>query len=143
MTSITRGLPAAAPPSRAFAVAFEPADSRVRHMRRITGAALRLWKLDAVTDEALLVVSELVTNAVRHGTGTIRLRVRRTGDLLRIEVTDQSPRAPQPREAGPLDESGRGMLIVAMLAAEWGVSPDGTTTWCTLTLPAAGLEAGR
>ncbi|MFF0698551.1 ATP-binding protein [Streptomyces tendae] len=53
-----------------------------------------------------------------------------------IEVDDGSPCTPVLRCPGPDDESGRGLLLVQALAEAWGVSPDGTTTWCTLPLTA-------
>ncbi|MFI1866434.1 ATP-binding protein [Streptomyces jumonjinensis] len=123
---------------QAFEVDFEPDVSRVQHMRRITKANLRHWKLAAVMVEALLIVSELVTNAIQHGDGPVRLRVEHHAHELRIEVTDGSPTMPVLREAGDDDESGRGLVLVAAMAEEWGVSGDGETIWCSLALPPDG-----
>ncbi|MEU1629341.1 ATP-binding protein [Streptomyces sp. NPDC020096] len=126
---------------RGFETDFLPADSRVWQMRRITAAHLRHWGLTALADNAALVVSELVTNAIRHGQGRpVGLRVVRSARELRIEVTDGNPTPPRPRSAGITDESGRGLLIVAALAQEWGVSPDGRTTWCSLAIPEGGRD---
>lgn len=124
---------------RGFEVDFLPADVRVGHMRRITVAHLRLWDLTGLCDSATLAVSELVTNAVRHGQGKpVGFRVTNTDDELRIEVTDGNSTPARLREAGESAESGRGLLLVAALAKEWGVSPDGMTTWCSFTIPEGG-----
>ncbi|WP_228388893.1 ATP-binding protein [Streptomyces jumonjinensis] len=137
---MTRGLPTATPPVHAFAVAFQPDGSRVRHMRRITRASLRHWKLASVMAEALLVVSELVTNAVQHGDGTVQLRVEHHVCELRIAVTDNSPQMPVLREASDDDEGGRGLLLVDAIAEKWGTTGDGRTVWCSLALPPDGTR---
>ncbi|MGW3118537.1 ATP-binding protein [Streptomyces sp. NPDC001107] len=124
---------------RGFEVNFLPADSRVRQMRRVTSAHLRLWDLKALRDTAVLVVSELVTNAVRHGQGKpVGLRVTNSAHELRIEVTDGSPTPARLHEAGEAAENGRGLLLVSAVSKEWGVSPDGTMTWCSLAIPEGG-----
>lgn len=104
--------------------------------RRFLSSTLKLWGCAEVDDIARLLVSELLSNAVRHGVGPLGLRLRRTARELAIEVTDHSMRLPQPRLAGPDDESGRGLRLVDALAASWGTTPndDGKTVWCTLTL---------
>ncbi|QDY81143.1 ATP-binding protein [Streptomyces qinzhouensis] len=127
------------PTGRDTEIVFPPADSLVGRMREITRNELTGWGLAALLDDAELVVSELVTNAVRHGGGTaVTLRVRHTGDAVRIEVTDGNPAAAKPRAAGPDDESGRGLGIVAAVSQQWGVSSDGCTTWSRLALPPGG-----
>ena len=129
---------------RGFEVHFLPAESRVRQMRRVTSAHLRLWDLTALRDTAILVVSELVTNAVRHGQGKpVGLRVTNSAHELRVEVTDGSPTPARLREAGEVAESGRGLLLVSAVSKEWGVSPDGTMTWCSLAIPEGGERDGR
>ncbi|MDW4907809.1 ATP-binding protein [Streptomyces sp. ADMS] len=121
---------------RGFEVDFLPADFRVGQMRRITSAHLRLWDLTALCDTATLAVSELVTNAVRHGQGNpVGLRVTSSDGELRIEVTDGNPTPARLREAGEAAENGRGLLLIAALAKEWGVSYDGRMTWCSLAIP--------
>lgn len=120
----------------AFEVAFLPTDRHVGQMRHITATCLRNWGLADLTDSATLVVSELVTNAVRYGKGhPIGLRVSTGADELRIEVVDGSTRRPRLQEADDDAENGRGLALVAALAREWGVSRDGMTTWCALDLP--------
>lgn len=124
---------------RGFEVNFLPADCRVRQMRRVTSAHLRLWDLTALRDTATLAVSELVTNALRHGQGKpVGLRVTSSDHELRIEVTDGSPTPARLREAGEAAENGRGLLLVSAVSKEWGVSPDGTMTWCSLAIPEGG-----
>ncbi|MET8676119.1 ATP-binding protein [Streptomyces sp. NPDC004647] len=108
----------------------------VGRLRRIGAAKLRHWGLPCLVESAELLISELVTNALRYGTGSeVAFRFLLAMDVLVIEVGDGSPGRPRVNEADPDKESGRGMLIVASVAATWGVSTDGTTTWCTLTIP--------
>lgn len=77
-----------------------------------------------VVDEAELLVSELVTNAVRHGAPPITMRVECDGSKgLRVSVTDNNPEPAQVRHAGPLDESGRGLRLVDVISDAWGVEP--------------------
>lgn len=130
--------------TRGFEVAFAPADAHVRLMRRTTLTHLRLWGLTALNDTVALAISELVTNAVRHCHGnTIGLRVVSSAEELRIEVSDGNPTPAQQREAGTEAENGRGLMLVAALAKEWGVSRDGTMTWCSLALPPADARAAE
>jgi len=111
-------------------------------IRRILRASLTHWQLPTVVDTAELLMTELVTNALRHADGpTIRVRVYRQGRLLKIEVNDGCPRGPKARPAGPLAEHGRGLALVEALSHSWGVSSDSTTTWCTLLLPDAPFES--
>ncbi|MGI5144079.1 MULTISPECIES: SpoIIE family protein phosphatase [unclassified Streptomyces] len=92
---------------------------------------LTLWGVDeetAYTTE--MIVSELVTNAVRYGTPPLRLRLIKDRTLA-CEVHDGNPLAPRLRHAKTIDEGGRGLFIIAQLAQNWGVrySPDGKTVW--------------
>ncbi|MEX3102375.1 MULTISPECIES: ATP-binding protein [unclassified Streptomyces] len=100
---------------------------------------------DDFTEELVLVVDELVSNAVTHGrvpgtTGRqVRLSISRDGDLFRVEVRDtQSDRMPQPCKAGPGDEKGRGLALIESLATSWGVTGEviGKTVWAEKVLPA-------
>ncbi|MEU6145069.1 ATP-binding protein [Streptomyces sp. NPDC047081] len=119
-----------------FEVDFLPAEIRPAQMRQITRHQLSRWNLTRLTDDATLVVSELVTNAIEHGRGkSVGLKVRLFAQELRIEVTDGTPTPARLRTAGLGEENGRGLVLVAAVAKEWGVSPDGTMTWCALTIP--------
>lgn len=112
-------------------------------IRRITSVHLRLWGVDAAAaDTVVLLVSELVTNGIRHGSGPgVTLRLSRTGGLLRVEVDDGNPSPAVVTAAGPDDEHGRGMALVQALAVAWGTDETGTRTWCTLALTEEGEAA--
>lgn len=99
--------------------------------RRLVGERLRAWGLPQAVETAQLLVSEVVTNAVRYGGGgPVGLRVVRT-DALLFEVTDDEPGLPAMLSAGPYDEAGRGLRVVTRLAREWGASATGhrKTVW--------------
>ncbi|MQY15772.1 hypothetical protein SRB5_59630 [Streptomyces sp. RB5] len=120
----------------AFEVSFAPQPAAVGRMRRITTDFLTLWNVRAsLADDIVLLVSELVTNAVQHGEGDIDLYLRHADETIRIEVTDDNPTAPVPRPAAPYDTSGRGLFLVTILAHRWGTADDGRTTWCTVRTP--------
>lgn len=118
-----------------------PADpGAVRTARGAVRDQLRNWGLDSLSDIAALLVSELVTNALRHATGPIGVRLVRpaglTGVLL-VEVSDPLPDPPRERIARPEDETGRGLQLVASSARRWGTRPGGTgkTVWFELAVP--------
>ncbi|MEU6354629.1 ATP-binding protein [Streptomyces sp. NPDC047072] len=114
-----------------------PADpSAVRAARTAVRDRLRDWNLDGLADIAALLVSELVTNALRHATGPIGVRLVLTGVLL-VEVSDPLPDPPRERQARPDDESGRGLQLVAHSARRWGTRPGvtGKTVWFELAVP--------
>lgn len=107
---------------------------------------LAIWRLDATepADSAVLLLSELTTNAVNAKTTTgreIAVRFELTGTVLRLEVSDASDEQPNMRHATADDESGRGLALVEALADEWGVKPRDTVgkiVWATLVLPEGG-----
>jgi anti-sigma regulatory factor (Ser/Thr protein kinase) len=106
--------------------------------RRVTARAADLWRLDRdMTETALLLVSELATNAIRHGSPPVRLSLRLDRDRLRVEVTDSSPALPELIHPGPDQIGGRGLQIVQLLAARWGASSSsrrlGKTVWFELS----------
>ena len=106
--------------------------------RRAMARTAELWRLDReMTETALLLVSELATNAIRHGSPPVRLVLRMNGDRLRVEVTDSSPVLPEVNDASPDQTSGRGLHIVQQLAARWGSSVSrtklGKTVWFELS----------
>jgi len=127
---------------RGFEVSFLPTSVQVGRMRKITSAHLRHWGLWAMREAVTLVVSELVTNAVEHGQGKpVGLRVVRRAQELRVEVTDGNPAPARLRTAEMEEENGRGLLLVAALSKEWGVSGDGTMTWCSFSVTSTNTEA--
>ncbi len=92
-------------------------------------------------DDAKLLVSELVTNAVRHGGPPIVLAVDCDGHGLDVRVRDGSPVLPEPRVAGADAEDGRGFLLLTELSNRWGVEAevdgtDGKEVWFQLRRPA-------
>ncbi|MFE0654586.1 ATP-binding protein [Streptomyces sp. NPDC059534] len=106
-----------------------------KRLRRLLRGQLTHWGFASLVESAELLLTELVTNALQHadGQGMFHVTVELRGNLCRIEVNDGSPRRhAKPRAAAPFDESGRGLLIVDAISNSWGVSKDGTTTWCTL-----------
>ncbi len=95
--------------------------SAVREARRRTAAVLRRWRCQRErVEEAVLVVSEVVTNALQHGGGVVRVRLLRRRRYVRVEVEDDSPKLPVLMAAPPTAENGRGVYIVRKLAARWG-----------------------
>ncbi|WP_432145697.1 SpoIIE family protein phosphatase [Streptomyces sp. bgisy084] len=109
----------------------------VMHARRFTGRTLRSWGVTAEQDVALLVVSELVTNAIAHTQGEVRLDLTLAADRLRIGVNDASPRAPvKPASVDWESTGGRGLLLVEAMSASWGSVPlsGGKQVWSEITL---------
>jgi anti-sigma regulatory factor (Ser/Thr protein kinase) len=88
------------------------------------------WGLDEAAFTTELVISELVTNAIRHARSPIQLRLIRDRTLI-CEVSDGSSTAPHPRRAREFDEGGRGLLLVSQLTERWGSrqTPHGKTIW--------------
>ncbi|MFC5638411.1 SpoIIE family protein phosphatase [Streptomyces bullii] len=128
----TRGLPASQ-----VATWEIPADpSLVAPIRKQVVEQLVGWALPEATFTAELVVSELVTNAIRYGAPPIRLRLIHDAATLICEVSDTSPTAPHLRRAKTWDEGGRGLLLVAQLTQRWGSrhTAEGKTIWAELGL---------
>jgi len=136
-----------------LAVGHAPASAS--NVRRRLVADLRRWNLaDDIVDDAALLVSELVANAVRHAQplpgGTVRVEWMLTPGRLMLRVSDGGgPESPHVREAGPLDVRGHGLAIVEALAAEWGVelTKDGlaqvSTVWAALPITPAGTPVAH
>ena len=115
-------------------VHLEPHESQVRVARQHLVAACKGMQRD-VLEVALLLASELVTNAIRHGKGAVQLVVKRLSGRLCVEVSDEGPGRPASRNPDSNHAGGRGLLLVERLASEWGVSPSrggGKTVWFTL-----------
>ncbi|CBG70264.1 conserved hypothetical protein [Streptomyces scabiei 87.22] len=119
---------------------FPAEPGAVRDARAVVRRQLHAWDLDALGDITVLLVSELVTNALRHATGPIGVRLVRpagpSGALL-VEVSDPLPDPPRERAADVDDESGRGLRLVACSSRAWGTRPGeaGKTVWFELAVP--------
>ena len=107
----------------------------IASVRRFAVKACRDSGLVSLCDTVALLVSEVATNALVHGNGDVQVRVLAEQGVLRVEVSDESPRLPVPRAAGPLEEGGRGLALVETLASAWGVQPEGSgkIVWFELT----------
>ncbi|MFD8718592.1 SpoIIE family protein phosphatase [Streptomyces sp. NPDC059629] len=104
--------------------------------RKMACHQLEAWGLTDAVFGTELIVSELVTNAVRYGDGPISLRLIRDASLI-CEVSDGSSTAPHLRRARVYDEGGRGLLLVAQISERWGSrqTPTGKTIWAEQPLP--------
>lgn len=133
------GTPAAVADDPPFVVErmWPPAPRSVGGARRFLAEHLSAWGLPHLTDQAELIVSELVTNAVNHAHPPqghlILTRFERLACGVRIEVHDSSHSKPERREAAGDAESGRGLLLVeALTGGQWGVGDrngPGKTVW--------------
>ncbi len=114
----------------------EPDTAQVPHARKFAVDQVEAWGLEETAFVTELVVSELVTNAIRYGQPPIRLRLIRDASLI-CEVSDANTSAPHLRRARAFDEGGRGLLLVAQLTQGWGTrhTTDGKTIWCAQALP--------
>ncbi|MEO3765574.1 SpoIIE family protein phosphatase [Streptomyces sp. B5E4] len=123
--------------SEAVATWDVPSDpAAVTPARRKVTEQLARWGLDELNFTTELVVSELVTNAIRHGQPPVRLRLIHDRTLI-CEVSDASSAAPHLRRSRAYDEGGRGLLLVAQLTQRWGTRHDrqGKTIWAEQHLP--------
>ncbi|WP_405691849.1 SpoIIE family protein phosphatase [Streptomyces sp. NBC_00057] len=108
----------------------------VGRARELARGRLLAWDLEELVDTTELLVSELVTNALRYGEGEIRLRLLRDRTLV-CEVWDAGLVQPRRRRARDTDEGGRGLQLVGLLSVAWGSrrTPRGKTVWFELALP--------
>ncbi|MFI9586754.1 SpoIIE family protein phosphatase [Streptomyces sp. NPDC052236] len=110
----------------------------VMHARRFTARTLRRWKVEEAADAVLLVVSELVTNALVHTQGPVRVDLVLRGDRVRIRVSDSSPRAPaKPVIVDWEATGGRGLLLVEAMSESFGSVPvaGGKQVWSEIVVP--------
>jgi len=127
-----------------------------RSAREFTVASLRAWELEPLIDDAAVVISELVTNAVRHSTGgvpharplpEVKVILCHTERSMLCAVTDPCDQGPRLREPGNEAESGRGLQVVDGVSEMWGWAPletRGKAVWAAFALPSRGerhLEA--
>ncbi|WP_405752111.1 SpoIIE family protein phosphatase [Streptomyces sp. NBC_00012] len=117
-------------------VAADPA--AVARVRQDAARQLRAWGLEELVFTTELVLSELVTNAIRHAGGPVEVRLIRAGQLT-CEVSDPSATQPRMRRALLTDEGGRGLYLVAQLTTRWGsrYTRHGKTIWAEQPIPDA------
>ena len=113
--------------------------SEVERGRKHVADACRAYERD-LAETAMLLASELITNALRHGTGEITVLVTPVDGAVRVDVADENPMPPRARNARWQDEGGRGLLIVEKLATSWGMEslPQGRGKSIWFTLRSAG-----
>jgi len=126
---------------------LNPGPESVKAAREFTAVTLRDWRLDDLVEEAVIVASELVTNAIRHGTRctvsgaadpTVHLAWHRQADRIVCVVTDGSDLPPVLEDADTTSESGRGLQVVHALTAAWGWAMLGAcqkAVWAAFLLP--------
>ncbi|WP_326550067.1 ATP-binding protein [Micromonospora sp. NBC_01813] len=108
--------------------------------RRLIDEACRSWQLGALVDEAMVIGSELVSNAVEHAGTELDITTTRLAGAIRISVRDRAPELPKPADRsvhGNLRGRGRGLAIIEALASDWGYAglSDGKAVWAALRLP--------
>lgn len=119
-------------------IALPSAAASAGRARRFVSGALHDWSLDGVADEAVLLTSEVVTNALLHaGSRRIHLRLLLLADGVRVEVDDDSVVLPRPRRVSRLSDTGRGMGLMELAARSWGTRPNehGKTVWFEVAAP--------
>ncbi len=118
-------------PEQDYELLADTVPASVARIRRFTADASRQARPGVDADTVALLVSEVATNALVHGEGRVRVRVKPTEAGLRVEVHDDSPTLPSRRRATPMDEGGRGIALVEALSSGWGaeMTDDGKTVW--------------
>lgn len=109
-------------------IRLDPDPASIRRARRFVADCVGDWGFAECADDVMTVSHELVVNALRHARGPIMLAVGRRSDRLVVQVEDESPYPPEPTRAaeGTLDDTGRGLLLVEQLSADWGTTAVGT-----------------
>jgi len=132
-------------PCRRFLLPFEAEPRAVGQLRCSVGLQLAMWGLGGVADAVVLAISELATNVIRHvGQGSAAaLLVEANSERVRIEVHDTSGRIPHRESAGPEDETGRGLSLVAAVSGGWTstATPAGKVVCCEFEVSDKGQSA--
>jgi anti-sigma regulatory factor (Ser/Thr protein kinase) len=124
---------------------LEPEFPSVRQARTLIRDPLKRWGLEDLAPVSELLVSELVTNAIKYANGEIELRLVLESDSLVCEVHDSSPALPRVLQVDRDAENGRGLHVVSQLASRWGArrTHSGKVVWCEQTIPESVMEALR
>jgi len=134
------------PEDHRISIQLEPKDSSVREARSLIRDPLKRWGLEDLIDSSELLVSELVTNAIRYAKGgEIMLRLILEPDTLVCEVHDSSPALPRVLQVDKDAENGRGLHVVSQMASRWGArrTASGKVVWCEQLVPEEITEALR
>lgn len=124
------------PESRQVRLELQPELQCVAAARRFLFRTLAAWDEPELYGDGVIVVSELVTNAITHAPIPGELRLSLLPDVLRVAVTDSGSGAPEPRHASSIREGGRGLYLVDALTSAWGMEPlphGGKVVWAELT----------
>ena len=125
------------PRERAVDLDLASTPESVRQARAVVRRCVADWVVSGpAASDAVLVVSELVTNGLLHGRPPIRLRVRHTGAELVIEVRDAAIALPRPARFGSGHPSGRGLAVVSRMASHWGARAEdrGKVVWASFAV---------
>lgn len=120
--------------NRGLRIRMPPHPIAAEQARTLTEMVLDDWDLTPLRDTALLVVSELVTNAVKQR-DVFLFALQRRSETVLVEVTDMGPGLPTVKNAGETDAAGRGLFLVDAVCDEWGVRPEedgGKTVWAAI-----------
>ncbi len=118
------------------------AAARARHF---VSATLHAWGCNGIVDDAELLVSEFVTNAILHTRSAPTVTVDRTPTAIRVSVRDKSTSTPRLRDYEPTAVTGRGLLLVDRISQRWGIESDGTgkCVWFEVSARADGQHEHR
>ncbi len=121
-------------PGMRIVTPLEPNTAAIRRARKTVSDQLWAWGLVSIVDDAEIITSELVTNAIEHGGGVVELQVAALPHKVRISVIDTSPEAPEVATDRGLQVGGRGLALVQQLATSWGYEPSahGKEVWAEL-----------
>lgn len=124
---------------------FQPHPSSARATRRFVADGLESVDDEELRAVAVLMVSELASNSIRHARNQYTVDVEVTAREVRIEVSDDGPGMPERRDPSPDELTGRGLMIIDNLAHRWGVRRrrNETAVWFTLRREDTAVRAGR